>query len=305
MSREKINKNLINGVTPYGVAPSIEAVGLPWVGGKKSKCSEYIRHFPDDKSVLVDLFTGGGSIGFTSSQKFKEVVMNDIDYNIISLYKYLAGDEDLRKILDYEYSEQHFKYAHNLIRNKLECIELKDRAKYTIADIFQSFNSGRNSYKKREYNKNYYDKVYKCISKIRYAIHQGNIQFEVRSAFEVLKDRLDDTDVFWFVDPPYENKLINSHVYYKSMLKDWEQKWLAYLLSISKGKFMLCGYRGEDGSIYGEWLCDSRFYCYKLLDTYAYCGSDVKGEEKDKRTEYIWTNYMIGDLEEIDMSKAA
>ncbi len=305
MSREKINKNLINGVTPYGVAPGIEAVGLPWVGGKKRICESYIKCFPDDKSVLVDLFTGGGSIGFTSSQKFKNIVMNDIDYNIISLYKYLASDESLISILNYGYSKGHFKYAHNLIRNKLECIGLKDRAKYTIADIFQSFNSGRSSYKKRKYNKNYYDKVYKCISKIRCAIHQGNIQFEVRSAFDVLKDRLEESNIFWFVDPPYENKLINNHVYYKSMLEDWEQKWLAYLLSISKGKFMLCGYRGEDGSIYDELLSDSRFYCYKLLDTYAYCGSDEEGEEKEPRTEYIWTNYPINDLEEIDMRKAA
>ena len=68
---------------------------------------------------------------------------------------------------------------------------------------------------------------------------------------------------------------------------------------------MLCGYRGEDGSIYDDMLSDSRFYCYKLLDTYAFSGRGEKDKKKDKRTEYIWTNYLIDDLEEVSMSKAA
>ena len=73
------NQSLHNGVAQNWATSTPEAVGLPWVGGKKAKCSEYMAHFPNDKSVLIDLFTGGGSIGFTSSQKFKKVVMNDID----------------------------------------------------------------------------------------------------------------------------------------------------------------------------------------------------------------------------------
>lgn len=299
------SQSLHSGVAQKWAASTPEAVGLPWVGGKKSKCSEYMTHFPSDKSVLIDLFTGGGSIGFTASPKFKKVVMNDIDHNIISLYQYLASDKDLIKILDFEYTKENFKYAHNLIKNPYNCIEFEDRAKYMIADVFQSFNNGRRSFKKPEYNENYKENVCKCISNIRSAIHKGNIQFENKSAFDILTEDFKRQDVFWFVDPPYENKLINNIVYYESMLKDWEHELLAHLLSICKGKFMLCGYRGVDGSIYDELLSDSRFYCYKLLDTYAFSGRDVKGTKKQVRTEYVWTNYLIDGLEEVSMSKAA
>lgn len=299
------NQSLHNGVAQNWATSTPEAVGLPWVGGKKAKCSEYMAHFPSNKSVLIDLFTGGGSIGFTSSQKFKKVVMNDIDYNIISLYQYLASNEDLIKILDFEYTKENFKYAHNLIKNPYNCIEFEDRVKYMVADVFQSFNNGRGSFNKPQYNKNYDENVCKCISNIRSAIHKGNIQFVNENAFDILAEDYSRQDVFWFVDPPYENKLINNHVYYKSMLEDWEHELLAHLLSICKGKFMLCGYRGEDGSIYDDMLSDSRFYCYKLLDTYAFSGRGEKDKKKDKRTEYIWTNYLIDDLEEVSMSKAA
>ena len=89
------------------------------------------------------------------------------------------------------------------------------------------------------------------------------------------------------------------------MLKDWEQELLAYLLSICKGKFMLCGYRGGDGSIYDGMLSKGSFHCYKLMDTYAFCGRNEKNKPKQPRIEYIWTNYPIDDLEEVSMSKAA
>lgn len=299
------SQSLHSGVAQKWATSTPGAVGLPWVGGKKGKCSEYITRFPNDKPVLIDVFTGGGSIGFTASQKFKEVVMNDIDYNIISLYQYLASDEDLIKILDFEYTEENFKYAHQLIKNSYNCIEFEDRAKYMIADVFQSFNNGRRNFQKPEYNKNYKGNVCKCISKIRNTIYKGNIQFKNESAFDILAEGYQRQDVFWFVDPPYENKLITNIVYYKKMLKDWEQELLAYLLSICKGKFMLCGYRGGDGSIYDGMLSKGSFHCYKLMDTYAFCGRNEKNKPKQPRIEYIWTNYPIDDLEEVSMSKAA
>ena len=62
---------------------------------------------------------------------------------------------------------------------------------------------------------------------------------------------------------------------------------------------------GEDGSIYDDILGKGSFHCYKLMDTYAFCGRDKKDKKKDKRTEYIWTNYPINGLEEVSMSRVA
>ena len=281
---------------------NISVAGLPWVGGKKSKYKYYREHFPKEIDTLVDLFAGGGTISFSTPAR--EIITNDIDQNLINLYTVLKSEKNWEKILDYEKSEAKCRNAHDIIRRYCVYLDNITRAKYTVADIFMSFNKGRGSYRKaldNESQEKYHARVKKCLGDIQKQLQKKNIHFECKDALELLREYIDREDVFIFADPPYINSTINNHVYYEEMLLDGNQEMLAYLLANCKGKVMLCGYRDESSEVYDRHFRKNGDYCYELKETYATCEKTMKGEKKGKRIEYIWTNYKIDTLKEVDI----
>lgn len=276
--------------------------GLPWVGGKKRAFVEYAQYFPENIDTLVDLFTGGGTIAFSTPAK--KVIANDIDKNMINLYRVLAKD-GWERILDYKKSKENFVSAHKKIRDCSELLDTYTRAMYTVADIFMSFHSNRKSYDRLERNnkKTYREFVEKCLTEISNAIRRKDIAFRRGDALELVEELYDNPDIFWFVDPPYLNKSINNNEYYAKMLGDPEQERLAYGLARCRGRVLLCGYRNGGEELYDRHLGRAGFHCYKLYDTKAYVQNTKKGVEKPKRTEYIWSNYVIPGLVEVNITQ--
>lgn len=270
--------------------------------GKKEKFKRYSSFFPQEIGTLVDLFAGGGSITF--SMPADKIISNDFDRNIINLYKVIQDNPDWEMILDYKRGKRNFRIAHESIRNS--CIYLSDltRAKYMVADCFMSYSNARKSFiNSDETQEQYRQSLEKCLYPIYKAAAEKNISFICSDALELVKKYKEDENVFCFADPPYMNDTVKDNVYYKCMLSNNQHERLARSLSQYKGLVMLCGYRGRSSYLYDRHLGKAGFHCYKMMDTYAHSTVVKNGQPRPRRTEYVWTNYILPGLKEVDIRK--
>ena len=105
-----------------------------YTGGKYKILDQIICHFPQIKT-FYDVFAGGGSVFVnTKAEKF---VVNDIDKNLISLYKFL-------------YSIKYEKLI-NLIENEIKKYNLSNTYKYSYAHYSSDSSRGLGSFNKFPY----------------------------------------------------------------------------------------------------------------------------------------------------------
>ena len=74
---------------------------LKWVGGKRQLIPEIEKYFPDKYSTYYEPFIGGGAVLFNFQPK--RAVVNDINEELINLYKVIKDDvesliEDLKNV---------------------------------------------------------------------------------------------------------------------------------------------------------------------------------------------------------------
>ena len=136
---------------------------------------------------------------------------------------------------------------------------------------------------------------------MRKAATEKKIEFICGDALELVEKYKEKENVFCFADPPYMNDTIKDNVYYKGMLSNNQHERLARSLSHYEGLVMLCGYRGKFSYLYDRHLAKAGFHCYKIMYTYAHAVSTKHGQPKPKRREYVWTNYILPGLEEVDI----
>lgn len=96
--------------------------GIPRVGGKGLKAERIVEMLPEGKR-LVDLFGGGGSISMqaTLSGKYEQVIYNDLDTSLVTLFKMLlSGDEiDFKKYV-LPKRDKFFYYRDEMPKNDLD-----------------------------------------------------------------------------------------------------------------------------------------------------------------------------------------
>lgn len=93
---------------------------LKWVGGKRQLIPKIEENFPDIKTISTyfEPFVGGGAVLFHF--KFKKAIINDVNEELINLYKVIRDDvegliKDLRK---YENDEEAYYRIRSLDRNE-------------------------------------------------------------------------------------------------------------------------------------------------------------------------------------------
>lgn len=273
---------------------------LNYVGGKYKILDQIIPLFPKEINNFVDLFAGGVNVGINI--KAKNYIINDIESEVIKLYKYmyetdlneiLQGINNYTKIyrLDRENKEGYINLRtdYNLHINKhplhfytLICHSFSNQIRFNSKREFNMPFGKRTFNERMEYN------FIEFVTKIK----SKNIKFTSDDFSNLKLDTLTKND-FVYCDPPY---LITNASYNENggWTKEHENRLLSLLDSLhSQGvKFALSNVfenKGKKNDILIEW---SRNYKVNYLNnTYSNCNYQAKDKSKNSTVEVLITNY--------------
>lgn len=236
------------------------------MGGKFRLKKRIIDLFPKDyeNMIYIEPFVGGGSVYF-SKEPSKEEIINDIDKDLIEVYKgFKKYDFDkIKKDVDGKYSkEEFFKIKDNIPKDKYnKFLRLFILFRTSYFGLLRSYDrtksiSLRENYSERLKNTKIFNTDYKTIIK-----------------------KFDSPKSLIYLDPPYEG---SSEKHYKNSIIDYEE--LKNILSKIKGKFIL--------SINKSDRIKELFKNFNISEIKTEYINPITGA-KNKRTitEYIIKNY--------------
>lgn len=242
--------------------------------GGKSKLRKTIIEMIPEHTCYVELFFGAGWVYF-GKEKSKVEVINDIDRELVNLFKMLKYHaEEVRRLLDYEVcSRDIFSEYKDIDINSLTDIQRAVRFIYLLSQSFASkgdnFGYGTTGMPGPQIFNT--ENLLKIKERLRNTYIE-NLNFE-----EIIK-KYDRPHTFFFCDPPYfETKG------YKDKFTEEHHIKLRDLLRNVEGKFLLTI---NDHKQVREWY--KGFNIIEAEVGYSVC-KDNKGRRKFK--ELIITNY--------------
>lgn len=188
---------------------------LKWAGGKRTvipKIEEILNELDEDR-VFFDAFGGGGSVSIHFSRRFKSIVFNDINEELLNVYVQIKEEpEKLIKILE--------KLKENNNKENYYKVRELDRTPNALSD--NVFRAARTIY----LNKTCYNGLYRVNSKGEFNVPYGRYDkpriFDKENIFslsELLRSKIElrnecyesvlsmakKGDVVYF-DPPYDQE---------------------------------------------------------------------------------------------------
>ena len=287
---------------------------LNYTGGKHKLLKQIEPLFPKDIDTFVDLFAGGCNVCVNVDAK--KIIANDINADIINLYKYFQNSVSSEIILKIEKTIEEYglsntsKYGYDIYKtnsssgvgkyNKKAYEKL--RADYnkspnelmfytTLVFAFNNqirFNSKgefNTPVNKRDFNKNMKKNLELFINRL----NTLNISFS-SSHF---KDIEVSSDSFVYIDPPY---LVTQATYNEN--GGWDERkeleLLDYMdkLDAKKIKFALSNVfenKGRVNELLVEW--SKKYKVHKLDHTYHNCNYQSKDKNTNSTIEVLITNY--------------
>lgn len=204
---------------------------IAWIGGKKLLRKYIIEQFPDNQNLdrYIEVFGGAGWVLFGKEPGKHLEVFNDIDSNLINLYrciKYHCGE--LQKELDWLVvsREQFFDYKEKYNLHGLTDIQRAARYFYVIKS---SFGSDRKTFGTNKKNlANTIDYLPEVSDRLK------NVVIENLDYQRLIKV-YDRPKALFYLDPPY----LGTEKYYDSGFNLEDHKKLCSILKEIKGKFIL------------------------------------------------------------------
>lgn len=256
--------------------------------GSKNKialqlCSELPPH-----NCWVEAFCGSAALTLAKPPAPIEVI-NDIDGEIINVFKQLRNNQDeiCRLIALTPYAKQEFEEARiaNANNNELErARKFLVQAMFAINGVFgrerggfsysQSYSrNGRDARVNRWYNLP--DRLAQVVERLR------SVRVENRDAIELMEMFTNRPATLVYLDPPYLGERTqgytndaNDEVYHLNMLK---------LADKAKCMVFISGYENK---LYDEFLTKRKGWVHKTIDTVT---KDSKGQSH-VRSEVVWMN---------------
>lgn len=244
--------------------------------GGKSKLRKTIIEMIPEHTCYVELFFGAGWVYF-GKEKSKVEVVNDIDKELINLFKMLKHhSEEINRLLSYEVCSRDMFYDYkNCSINSLTEIQRAIRFIYVLSQSFASkgdaFGYGTTT---RPSPQIFNTSDLMLIKERLRNTYIENLNFE-----EIIK-RYDRPHTFFFADPPYYETCG-----YKNKFTEKDHIALRDLLKNIKGKFLLT--INEHDQV-REWYKD--FNIIKTEVPYSVCR---ESSGRRKFSELIITNYDI------------
>ncbi len=257
---------------------------LKYPGGKWRIAKEIIKHFPDHK-VYLEPFFGSGAVFFTKEQSKMETI-NDLDDNVINLFKVLREnpDELIRVIELTPFSRSEFlniqeEHAGQGVK---KCdLEIENARRFIIRcnQGFGSKLSDRVGWKhtctsRGPNNPEIWSRLPECISVC--AKRLKHAQIENMSAVKLIP-KYNSSDCLIYADPPYLGEVRPRRMYLKEMQDEKQHAQLIELLKQHKGYFVLSGYDNE--------LYKKSLHGYRKVEIKTYVNSGRSS------TECLWLNF--------------
>lgn len=271
---------------------------FPYYGGKYALAEilvSCVRIAQAD--IYVEPYLGGGRtfLNFNNNE-FKSSVINELNYNVFSLWSSIIDAERTDKLIDKLKSLTVSKNEFDRILKELDNSERLDTitvAAYTYYVIINSRNAAMKSFSKE--NASMYlhncDLLEDKISKIP----SSNVSLHNKNALDIIKEYMRFPNAVLFLDPPYWEKELVAKVVYKeneATSTSHHMKLIDLLCSDEcKAKVILCGYyRQTPETKTGEHIYD------KLLEhNYYQWYFDEKSKGSSnigtKAIEHIWVNF--------------
>lgn len=191
--------------------------------------------------ILIEPFAGGGIVSLTAASEgfSKQIIMAELDPEIAAVWETILSDENnwlANRILNFELTIDNINSEmlrqNKSIRDIAFCTILKNRTYHggIIAKGSGLLKHGENGkgILSRWYPRTLYDRI-KHIDKLK-----RYVTFKFKDAFDLIEDYIDNTDVFFFIDPPYTKA--GKRLY---TLFDIDHERLFEKVSRVRGKFML------------------------------------------------------------------
>lgn len=253
-------------------------------GSKWSIADWIVSYFPTGYENLVYLepFAGSGAVFFNKKPGAVETI-NDIDGNVINLFRVLREcPEELKRVLELTpYSREEYDLSF------VPCEEPVEKARRFMVMTNQAIGAKMGS--KCGWRNHKQMKIGGTACKwggitetidVASARLRGSttnlVQIEHMDAFRLI-ERYNNDDVLMYLDPPYVRGARKSGRLYNCEMNDEDQKRLLELITKSKAKIVISGYRSE---LYIKALSG-----WRMFSTMSQTTSTEMAEE------CIWLNY--------------
>lgn len=259
---------------------------IKYFGGKGTMYKNIIQYFPaqEEYNIYIEPFGGSFSIGLHKEPSPVEIY-NDLEQNVYALFKVLSNKElfiNFKERCDLSYYDDNLRqYYKQLLKTKLSIL---DRAVMFFYVNRTSHNGiggfSINSIIRRKMSKSVSDFL-SCIDRLP-ELHQrlSNIIVSNMDGIKLIK-KYNQSNVFFYLDPPYEQSTRTSARYLVDMNRKQHEELLTVLSNI-KAKVLLSGY-------------DCKLYNYLLEVGFNKIQFEVKtidGKRNPKtKTETLWKNY--------------
>lgn len=277
---------------------------ISWYGGKTIMAKRLLKYIPEHKKY-GEVFGGAGGVLFAKEPSEFEV-FNDINSNLINLYRVLRDEEKFNKFYKMAcvslWSRDEFWYAYDNINNP----EMEDyeRAFYFFVVARQAFNgkpgipswsmsTGKSSRGMASTCSKYLSSVDRLP-----AVHERLKRVQIdntdfRNFFKLYISKWDYEDSFVYLDPPYvpETRISKKAYRFEMSYEDHEDLIHLLLSHYGNSKFMLSGY---DNPLYN--ILEQNGWNKICFEWTSWATRNSKISEKPRRTECIWINYDVENL---------
>lgn len=202
---------------------------ISWIGGKKLLRKEIIQQFPDEYERYVEVFGGAGWILFAKEKHAKMEVFNDINGDLINLYRVVKyHPETLQKELEWMLVSRE-QFFDCLKQNSVRGLTDIQRAARFYCMIKQSFGASLDSFGVRARD------MQKAIEYLKEVSIRLNKVIIENVDFKRLIKIYDRDQALFYCDPPY----YEAEKYYPDRFQTEDHVRLRDTLANIKGKFIL------------------------------------------------------------------
>ena len=204
---------------------------ISWIGGKKALRKKIMEQFPESGEYerYIEVFGGAGWILFSSDKHAKMEVYNDINGDLVNLFRCTKYHTDaIQNELQYILmSREQFYDAREQIKIR-GMTDIQRAARFFIL-IKESFGADLRSFGLRSRDM---DKTKKYLEEVSKRLNRVVIE---NQDFEKIINNYDSKDALFYLDPPY----YQTEKYYQNRFMAEDHVRLKETLDKIKGKFVL------------------------------------------------------------------